>query len=247
MKKAILLAMCLVLFGAGAAMAYTVNNTTQIGEYTVNTLDSWTNPGVSIPPNSIYTTPGANFNTSTGDFTIFTSWSLANNGTIVANSVVNTAFLFINTNPAVITGWNYAIDLTNSILYSNLTITNSQNAGGGGTHTTFGSNGSIGYGRYYGPPGSTALIPVLATGTVVADPDLDVTWGTSGSLNTVTMDLETLLSGSTTWSFLWGTGTCGNGTFTGTTDPMVPLPPSALLLGTGLLGLVGLGWRRRQS
>lgn len=27
----------------------------------------------------------------------------------------------------------------------------------------------------------------------------------------------------------------------------VPLPPSALLLGSGLLGLVGLGWRRRKS
>lgn len=27
----------------------------------------------------------------------------------------------------------------------------------------------------------------------------------------------------------------------------VPLPPSALLLGSGLLGLVGLGWRRRQA
>jgi hypothetical protein len=26
----------------------------------------------------------------------------------------------------------------------------------------------------------------------------------------------------------------------------VPLPPSVLLLGTGILGLVGLGWRRRQ-
>lgn len=27
----------------------------------------------------------------------------------------------------------------------------------------------------------------------------------------------------------------------------VPLPPTALLLGGGLLGLVGLGWRRRRS
>jgi hypothetical protein len=27
----------------------------------------------------------------------------------------------------------------------------------------------------------------------------------------------------------------------------VPIPPSALLLGSGLLGLVGLGWRRRKT
>jgi hypothetical protein len=31
-----------------------------------------------------------------------------------------------------------------------------------------------------------------------------------------------------------------------TVDP-VPVPPSALLMGSGLLGLVGLGWRRRKE
>jgi hypothetical protein len=31
------------------------------------------------------------------------------------------------------------------------------------------------------------------------------------------------------------------------TSTPVPLPPSALLMGSGLLGLVGLGWRRRKT
>ena len=41
----------------------------------------------------------------------------------------------------------------------------------------------------------------------------------------------------------------GNGPVTGAYNDtqVVPLPPSALLLGSGLLGLVGLGWRRRKT
>ncbi len=44
------------------------------------------------------------------------------------------------------------------------------------------------------------------------------------------------------FSFLWGTATCANDIVSG----QVPIPPPVLLLGTGLLGLVGLKkWRRR--
>ena len=40
---------------------------------------------------------------------------------------------------------------------------------------------------------------------------------------------------------------CGNDFMMGqTTGASIPLPPSAILLGTGLLGLVGLRWRRRK-
>ena len=38
----------------------------------------------------------------------------------------------------------------------------------------------------------------------------------------------------------------GSGGFLEPNASPVPVPPSALLLGTGLLGLVGLGWRRRK-
>jgi hypothetical protein len=49
-----------------------------------------------------------------------------------------------------------------------------------------------------------------------------------------------------TMSFLWGTATCANDIITGQL-PQVPIPPTALLLGTGILGMVGLGWRRRKT
>jgi hypothetical protein len=41
---------------------------------------------------------------------------------------------------------------------------------------------------------------------------------------------------------------CGNDNLMGRIPASsVPIPPSALLLGSGLLGLVGLGWRRRKT
>jgi hypothetical protein len=41
--------------------------------------------------------------------------------------------------------------------------------------------------------------------------------------------------------------TGGNFKMNNFVDAPIPLPPSALLLGSGLLGLVGLGWRRRKN
>jgi hypothetical protein len=56
------------------------------------------------------------------------------------------------------------------------------------------------------------------------------------------------LNGS--FSFLWGTATCANDVITGQV-PQVPIPPSALLLGSGLFGLIllkkGPWLQRRQT
>lgn len=52
-----------------------------------------------------------------------------------------------------------------------------------------------------------------------------------------------------TWAFTWGTATCANDILTGQVGGggnVVPIPGSLILLGSGLLGMVGLRVRKRN-
>jgi hypothetical protein len=93
--------------------------------------------------------------------------------------------------------------------------------------------------------GTVGLNKALTDAEVLAQYGVTATDGTH---NVVGTDLSTIWNG---YDEIWFhfTQECGNDNLMGyqARDIHAPVPPSALLLGTGLLGLVGLRWRRRQS
>jgi hypothetical protein len=111
---------------------------------------------------------------------------------------------------------------------------------------TYGGNtyGSLIYGAYYNS-NNAHIIPVWATSGLVSGTTVPVSWiapgygGNSTSYYEVTIDLSAISGlNPSDFQFLYSTATCANGLLTN-----VPLPPSALLLGSGLLGLLGLRWK----
>jgi hypothetical protein len=75
--------------------------------------------------------------------------------------------------------------------------------------------------------------------------DGTVTWThPSDYLITVTLNGINADGSWNDFNLLWGSETCGNDV---QFNRFVPLPPSMLLLGSGLLGLVGLRWRRKSQ
>jgi hypothetical protein len=120
------------------------------------------------------------------------------------------------------------------------------------TQTSWATNGSI-YSGAYG-----ASLPIESVinvhGASLATVNGSYTQLGGSDISTYLIDLvfsyKDLELDFDHFDFMVKSGTCGNDTMVATAtlgDSPVPLPPSALLLGTGLVGLVGLGWRRRRQ
>jgi hypothetical protein len=95
--------------------------------------------------------------------------------------------------------------------------------------------------------------PVRLKTTVSPSGSLAITgnWGLAPSGSPTTHLLTLTLAGVNTsgnWNafdFLWGTQTCANDTQY--TQAAVPIPASLFLLGSGILGLGLVGWRRKKG
>jgi hypothetical protein len=243
-KKVALIALCLALLtglGVSGALAYSINDTTQVLAYrwaAPSTYPGWTGWFDVIGTDAEFDTKGADLSGSL--LTIYTNWGPARDG-----DGVITADLFID--KGCDGSFDYAVGLDQNV------NTHGQDRAGNVYNLTgdtsefstsfdlFKTDGSVIYGGMY-DKGDPKLVPVLATSDT-PDSTLDVDWTHIGEgANpdySVAIDLSSLNLGSE-WCFVWGTGTCANDTFTGT----VPLPPAVLLLGSGLLGMCLLRGRK---
>lgn len=188
----------------------------------------------------------ATYDTSSHYLTIFTNWS--ENATDVSQGTPSITFvaadLFLDFNRDG--NWDAGIPLhgddKGKVFYISSPsdyLTSKQ---------VVGTNTAVSYGGLYttnkaplpGPPSFD--VPVIVTATVSLD-TAAVTWADLGNNGDVLSDpdfsvainLSNVDNGFNPddLCFLWGTTTCGN-------DVILPLPPSLLLFGSGLLGLVGL-------
>lgn len=235
MKRTVSVACALVLvlgLWVSGALAYNFNDNTLV--------QNWNQGGPYgggawqdvIGDSNVFDTFGANKSGNT--FTMFTNWNLSHNGDL-GYSEVQTADLFID--KGYNGTWDYAIQLNTASgtgkVYANPTYKTSNDIFAPLTNLIYG-------GKY--DEAAPKLAPVLATSSDTGTTSVVWTLGSGGLNNEVAIDLSGLgLTGN--WGFFWGTGTCSNDGFAG----YVPIPPSVLLLGSGLMGLGLLGWRRRGS
>jgi hypothetical protein len=236
MKKTLLLIFMVaasVALCVTGAWAYQFNPIAEVESYQGTSVTSWNggywHPVIADSNDPSFNIQGANWVSSTSTLNIFTSFPAATGdlGAVAADLSLYSA------------GTTWAVRL-------------SPISPGGGVSTVgelfknpsyntsiyyFGSTGDI-YGGADNPANPKPA-PVWATSGLVQGITVPVTWA-SGE---VEVDLAGIPGFNTRdFSFLYASGTCANSILTGS-DP-VPLPPSVLLLGSGLMGLAFLRRRR---
>ncbi len=249
MRKTISLILTLLL-GTGllatGAWAYTFADTTLVQEWNGNGpygSGPWTDV---VGPKGIFDTQGANWSGNT--LTIFSNWGVARNGYDAAYfpGGIQTADLFIDV--GLKGTYNYAIQLNTLAgtgkVYANPSYSTSQDF--------FKNYPNLVYGGLFN--GSDPQpVPTQITGGTVSG-TTSVVWtalaAPGGPDYSVAVDLSGLNLNGQDWGFVWGTGICGNDTLAGQ-DPVpgnqVPISPTVLLLGSGLLGLAGIRWKGKKS
>jgi len=231
MKKTVAVALALMFLlglSVSGALAYGFDDNTKVQEWNKGVVyGTWKDV---IGDLNVYDTFGANLSSNT--LTIFTNWNPYTMDQ--ADPTVTTADLFIDV--GCNGSWDYAIVLDVNrpdfgMAYENPTITTSDDLFKGQT--------SLIYGGMY-DQAAPKVTPALGTSSD-GDP-VNVAW-TVDTINQVAINLSGLDDLSQPFGFFWGTGTCSNDGF----SACVPIPPSVLLMGSGLLGVGLLGWRRRSE
>jgi hypothetical protein len=144
--------------------------------------------------------------------------------------------------------WNVGIKMSGTDLGKIYTVSSWNTS-----ETYWGGSGYIYTGRY-DTLGSTTdpKVPNTIINQGVNNLDkADVTFGAGiGSDYLITIDFPTGFNALGNWdsfNFEVSSGSCGNDTMFGNATGQAPTPASVLLLGTGLVGLAGLKWRRRKQ